>query len=126
VPGIEECMAQAMAIPGAVRAVLADAASGMLVSAAGQEGPVGAEADAAGGADLIRAVLTCPALLPERSDDDVSEIIISGPAGFHLFALIGSRPDGPLLIHLRIQGDTGNLAMARHRMRSIIAEVSGP
>ncbi|MFF0490241.1 hypothetical protein ACFYTQ_14575 [Nocardia sp. NPDC004068] len=123
--GIDDCMERLMAIPGARSVTLVDGASGLAVAAAGRHDPVDRHEDAATTTDIVRAVLTCPALSTGRTDDDVTEIIIGGPGGFHLLRLIAGDYDGRLFVHVRFDGDTGTLALARFKVQAILAELAG-
>ena len=121
--GIDDCMARAMAIPGACRVTLVDCTSGLPIAAAGSTDPVGQDEDAAGTTDIVRAVLASPALSMTRTGDDVAEIIVCGSGGYHLITLVDTAFDGQLFFHLLIDGEHGNLALARHRIQTVIEEM---
>ncbi|WP_222869861.1 hypothetical protein [Actinomadura decatromicini] len=122
---IDDCLASMMAIPGARRVTLVDCASGLAVAAAGREDLVDQHEDAAGATDVVRAVLASPALSATAAGDDVEEIIVCGTDGYHLLVLTGANIDGHLFVHLLLGRERGNLALARLRMRDIVAEMAG-
>jgi predicted regulator of Ras-like GTPase activity (Roadblock/LC7/MglB family) len=117
---IDECLAQAMAIPGAQGVTLVDYAGGFPVAAVGADDLTDAAEDAAGTADLIRAVLASPSLASAWTGDDIEEITVSGTAGYHLLVLVGTSLDTRLCLHLRLDRRRGNLALARHRLRDVV------
>lgn len=122
--GIDDCLARMMTIPGAQRVTLVDCASGLAVAAAGREDIVDQHEDAAGATDVVRAVLASPALSATAVGDDVEEIIVCGAAGYHLLALSGADLDGHLFVHLLLDRENGNLALARLRMQSLVREMA--
>lgn len=120
--GIDGCLKLIMDIPGARSVTLVDGASGLAIAAAGRHDLVDQHEDAAAATDVVRAVLTCPALATGHADDDVTEIIVCGTRGYHLLNLIDGDFEGRLFVHVLFDDDTGNLAMARYQLRSILAE----
>ncbi|WP_254714925.1 hypothetical protein [Actinomadura sp. NAK00032] len=121
---IDDCLARMMTIPGARRVTLVDCASGLAVAAAGREDIVDQHEDAAGATDVVRAVLASPALSATAAGDDIEEIIVCGAAGYHLLALSGADLDGHLFVHLLLDRENGNIALARLRMRSLVQEMA--
>ncbi|MBP2703122.1 roadblock/LC7 domain-containing protein [Microbispora sp. RL4-1S] len=117
--GIEECLSEAMSIPGAVGAVLVDHTSGMPVAAEGVPDPVRA-ADGLG--DVFRAVLDGIALASPEQAARVEDVIVTTDAGYHLIRPVETVVDGPLLLCLRLDGDRANLALARLRLRAVPGE----
>ncbi|WP_245623228.1 hypothetical protein [Spirillospora albida] len=125
VAGIEDCLMRMMTIPGAQRVTLVDCASGLAVAAAGREDLIDQHEDAAGVTDVVRAILTTPAFSATPAGDDVEEIIVCGTGGYHLLALTGADLDGHLLVHLLIDRENGNIALARLRLREVVHEMTG-
>lgn len=113
-----------MDIPGARSVTLVDGASGLAVAGAGRHELVDQHEDAAATTDVVRAVLACPALATGDGDDDITEIIVSGTGGYHLLNLVDGDFDGRLFVHVLFDEDNGNLAMARFRLRGILAELT--
>ncbi|MEU1427630.1 hypothetical protein ABZ412_11200 [Nocardia sp. NPDC005746] len=122
--GIDGCLKRIMDIPGARSVTLVDGASGLAIAAAGRHDVVDQHEDAAAATDVVRSVLTSPAMATGRRGDDITEIIVCGTGGYHLLNLIDGDFDGRLFVHVLFDGDTGNLAMARYQLRIILAEFS--
>ncbi|NNH74939.1 hypothetical protein HLB23_34685 [Nocardia uniformis] len=123
--GIDGCLQLIMDIPGARSATLVDGASGLAIAGAGEHELVDQHEDAAGTTDVVRAVLACPALASGRDGDDIREILVCGTRGYHLLNLIDGDFDGRLFVHVLFDDDSGNLAMARYRLRGILDEFAG-
>ncbi|MFA1548891.1 hypothetical protein [Actinomadura chokoriensis] len=121
---IDDRLARMMTIPGAQRVTLIDCASGLAVAAAGREDLVDQHEDAAGATDVVRAVLASPALSATAAGDDVEEIIVCGTDGYHLLVLSGADLDGHLVVHLLLDRENGNLALARLRMEGLVREMA--
>ncbi|MFC5746063.1 hypothetical protein [Actinomadura rugatobispora] len=123
--GIDACLGQIMDIPGARRVTLVDGASGLAIAAGGADGPLDQHEDAAASTDAVRAVLACPALSATPDGDGIEEIIVCGERGYHLLTLVGAIFGGGVFLHLLLDRDTGNLALARLRVRAAIQEMAG-
>src|SRR5512139_1773036 len=124
--GIDECLAQAMTIPGARSVTLIDYTSGLAIASAGSEALFDRDEDAAGATEIVRAVLASPVLNATRTGDDIEDIIISSAHGYHLLSLITTAFDGQLFLHLRIDREQGNLALARHGVQGLMQEMAAP
>jgi hypothetical protein len=74
---------------------------------------------------VVRAVLASTALSATRTGDDIEEIIVCGAYGYHLLALVGEEFDGPLLVHLWLDYEKGNLGLARLKVQSLVHEMVG-
>lgn len=122
--GIDGCLERIMDIPGARSVTLVDGASGLAVAGAGRHELVDQHEDAATTTDVVRAVLGCPALAT-GADDDITEIIVCGSGGYHLIDLVRGDFEGRLFVHALFDEESGNLAMARFRLRGILAELTG-
>ncbi|GAA3924036.1 hypothetical protein GCM10023085_01670 [Actinomadura viridis] len=122
--GIDDFLARTMDVPGARRATLVDLSSGLAVAAAGRQDLVDQHEDAAGTTDVVRTVLATPALSGSPAGDDIEEIIVCGTAGYHLLTLVNAAFDGQLLLHLLIDREMGNLALARLRVQSLVQEMT--
>ncbi|GAB3673618.1 hypothetical protein GCM10027589_43450 [Actinocorallia lasiicapitis] len=116
---IEQVLADAMAVPGAWGASLVDVDGGLPIAALGGDDLTSAAEDAAGTADLVRAVFASPALSSAWTGDEIEEITVSGSAGYHLLLLIAMPVDATLCLHVRLDRGRGNLALARHRLREV-------
>ena len=89
--GIDDCLDQAMTIPGALSVTLIDYASGLPIATAGGD-DLDADEDAVGTADLVRAVLSSPALSAAQTGDDIQDIIVTGTTGTMYSRWPGPRP----------------------------------
>lgn len=121
---LDGCLKRIMDIPGARSVTLVDGASGLAIAAAGEHGDIDEHEDAASTTEVVRAALGCSALTNDRSDD-VTEIVVCRTGGFHLLHLVDGDFDGRLFMHVAFDGDTGNLGMARYRLRNALDELAG-
>ncbi|WP_106401142.1 hypothetical protein [Actinocorallia populi] len=116
---IEESLAAALDIPGAQAATLVDFAVGLPLAAAGGDRFTDAAEDAEGLSELLRTALASPVLSCAATGDDLEELTVSGTAGHHLLMVLTTPLDARLCLHLRLDRERGNLALARHRLREI-------
>ncbi|MFE5534903.1 hypothetical protein [Streptomyces sp. NPDC056492] len=133
-PGIDECLLEAMALPGARGAALVDWSSGLALGTAG-ESPVGDhETTAAETAELARAAAEyesfaqpVPGSGPEPDHGQsgpglpVEDLIVTTRTGYHVLRFVETSFDSSVFLHLWLDRTDGNLALARHRLR-ILAE----
>ncbi|MYV65096.1 hypothetical protein GT043_03840 [Streptomyces sp. SID2131] len=133
-PGIDECLTEAMTLPGARGASLVDWTSGLALGTAG-ESPVGDhETTAAETAELARSAAEFDTFLATDDDaggtggaggtgDDggppVEDLIVTTRAGYHVLRFVETSFDSSVFLHLWLDRDTGNLALARMRLRDI-------
>lgn len=118
--GVNGWMEQIMTIPGVRGATLVDCSTGLAVAAAGVAGAPDRNQDAAGTSDVVRVVLASPALSASPVGDEVQEIIVSGTFGYHLLVCVGRAFGNQLFLHVVLDRDSGNLALARLRVREIV------
>ncbi|MEU7022294.1 roadblock/LC7 domain-containing protein [Streptomyces sp. NPDC046203] len=123
-PGIDECLQEAMSLPGARGAWLVDWTSGLALGSAG-ESPVGDhETTAAESAELARAAaeFESPAgtdagsLPPEAGAPPVEDLIVSTRVGYHVIRFVETDFDSSVFLHLWLDRSTGNLALARIKL----------
>ncbi|WP_053648193.1 MULTISPECIES: hypothetical protein [unclassified Streptomyces] len=127
-PGIDECLTEAMTLPGARGASLVDWTSGLALGTAG-DSPVGDhETTAAETAELARSAAEFDTFLATDEDaggagDDegppVEDLIVTTRAGYHVLRFVETSFDSSVFLHLWLDRDTGNLALARMRLRDI-------
>ncbi|MFD5106132.1 hypothetical protein [Streptomyces cinereoruber] len=133
-PGIDECLTEAMTLPGARGASLVDWTSGLALGTAG-ESPVGDhETTAAETAELARSAAEFDTFLATDDDaggagDDgrpekaggppVEDLIVTTRAGYHVLRFVETSFDSSVFLHLWLDRETGNLALARMRLRGI-------
>ncbi|MET9347138.1 hypothetical protein [Streptomyces termitum] len=128
-PGIDECLMEAMTLPGARGASLVDWNSGLALGTAG-ESPVGDhEATAAETAELARAAAEFDtftaaaeetgAAAGEDPGPPVEDLIVTTRAGYHVLRFVRTSFDSSVFLHLWLDRDTGNLALARIRLADL-------
>ncbi|MBZ9594229.1 MULTISPECIES: hypothetical protein [Streptomyces] len=129
-PGIDECLLEAMALPGARGAALVDWSSGLALGTIG-ESPVGDhETTAAETAELARAAAEYesfaraepgPAHGGETGpvDPAVEDLIVTTRSGFHVLRFVETSFDSSVFLHVWLDRADGNLALARLKLRSL-------
>lgn len=120
-PGIDECLLEAMSLPGARGAWLVDWTSGLALGAAG-ESPVGDhETTAAESAELARAAaeFESPDLTEATGGPPVEDLIVTNRAGYHLIRFVETAFDSSVFLHLWLDRSVGNLALARLRLADL-------
>ncbi|MET9881920.1 hypothetical protein ABZZ20_01960 [Streptomyces sp. NPDC006430] len=129
-PGIDECLLEAMALPGARGAALVDWSSGLALGTAG-ESPVGDhETTAAETAELARAAAeyesfaqAVPEPAPGEAGQPVEDVIVTTRTGYHVLRFVETSFDSSVFLHLWLDRTDGNLALARHRLRALAEEL---
>ncbi|MFD3324333.1 hypothetical protein [Streptomyces sp. NPDC058701] len=132
-PGIDECLLEAMALPGARGAALVDWSSGLALGTAG-DSPVGDhETTAAETAELARAAAEYESFAPSESEQisgggappgpPVEDLIVTTRTGYHVLRFVETSFDSSVFLHLWLDRAEGNLALARHRLRSLAEEL---
>ncbi|WP_354643436.1 hypothetical protein [Kitasatospora camelliae] len=119
-PGIDECLAEAMGITGALGASLVDWTSGLALGTAG-DGPGGDhEAGAADATELARAVAQTPSFAdPDSGSAPAEDVIVTSGDCYHLIRFVDTSFDSSAFFYLRLDRERANLAMARHRLASL-------
>ncbi|MEV4180998.1 MULTISPECIES: hypothetical protein [Streptosporangium] len=117
--GIEDCLTEVMAIPGALDAILIDQTSGMAVAVGGGSRHVDTEKSAAGLSETLRATLDGLATTSPGGMIRISDMIITTDNGHHLLRPLETVFDGPLVIYVRLDLERSNLALARHRLQAL-------
>lgn len=114
---VEQSLKTAMDISGAVGAALVDYETGMTLGASGGGG-LNLEVAAAGNTDVVRAKM--------RVMDDlgisggIQDILISLETQYHLIRPLSKSS---LFLYLVIDRKSGNLAMARHKLAAVEADL---
>ncbi|MGW7097975.1 hypothetical protein [Streptomyces sp. NPDC054838] len=130
-PGIDECLLEAMALPGARGAALVDWSSGLALGTAG-DSPVGDhETTAAETAELARAAAEYESFAPAEPGAEagsgpgaaagppVEDLIVTTRTGYHVLRFVETSFDSSVFLHLWLDRTDGNLALARHRLRTL-------
>ncbi|MGW4033835.1 hypothetical protein ACWEFL_31840 [Streptomyces sp. NPDC004838] len=161
-PGIDECLLEAMLVPGARGASIVDWVSGLSLGTVGEAPGGDHEAMAAETAELSRVATeyaafalltpraaiaaapsgtvpdeTAPAVYPPTTDgpsgagpahenpaakDDgplVEDFIVTTRTCYHVVRFVETTFDSSVFLHLWLDRDLGNLALARMRMQNL-------
>jgi len=120
---IEAALKEAMNIDGALGASLVDWESGMSLGAVGGGKYLDLDVAAAGNTEVIRAKMRTMESL--RLDDHIEDILITLSKQYHLIRLLkSSRTDQGLFLYLVLDRGKANLALARHSLRTLEADIS--
>lgn len=120
---IETALKEAMAVDGAVGVALVDWESGMSLGASGGGKYLDLDVAAAGNTEVIRAKMRTVEAL--RLDDTIEDILITLSRQYHLIRLLRSPRNGQgLFLYLVLERERANLALARHNLKRIEAEIS--
>jgi hypothetical protein len=128
VQGIDECLLEAMRLPGARGAALVDWTSGLALGAVGEAPGGDQEAAAAEAAELARLAAEQGAFASESSraaeagapgdepDPPVEDLILSNRDSYHVLRFVPTSFDSSVFLHLWLARAEGNLALARIRL----------
>lgn len=120
---IEPALKEAMAIDGAVGACLVDWGSGMSLGSLGGGKYLDLDVAAAGNTEVVRAKMRTMESL--RLDDTIEDILITLNKQYHLIRLLkNSRSEQGLFLYLVLDRSKSNLALARHNLRRIEADLT--
>ncbi|MER7788877.1 hypothetical protein [Streptomyces sp. NPDC097640] len=116
----ETALKEALAsIEGATGAALVDYTSGMALGTIGGSNTFDLNVAAAGNTDVIRAKLRTMEHLGLK--DEIEDILITLGTQYHLIRLL--KKQNGLFLYLVLDSGRANLAMARHQLRKIEAEL---
>ncbi|MEU3979741.1 hypothetical protein AB0F77_06455 [Streptomyces sp. NPDC026672] len=117
-PGIDECLLDAMRLPGARGAALVDWTSGLALGTVGDAPGEDHETAAAEAAELARTAAEHVAFATGGDDGrpPVEDLIVSNRDSYHLLRFVDTPFDSTVLLHLWLAREDGNLALARIRL----------
>lgn len=121
-PGIDECLLEAMRLPGALGAAVVDWTSGLALGTVGDAPGGDHETTAAEAAELARLAAEHRAFAPETGPDQagqdppVEDLIISNVDTYHVLRFVATSFDSSVFLHLWLARSDGNLALARIRL----------
>ncbi|TLS41912.1 hypothetical protein FE633_33795 [Streptomyces montanus] len=121
-PGIDECLVEAMRLPGALGAAVVDWTSGLALGTVGEAPGGDHETTAAEAAELARLAAEHGAFAPEKGPDQegqdppVEDLIVSNRDTYHVLRFVATTFDSSVFLHLWLARADGNLALARIRL----------
>ncbi|MEX0172295.1 hypothetical protein [Streptomyces sp. LMG1-1-1.1] len=120
---VETSLKEAMtSIEGSLGVALVDYTSGMALGTLGGGKDLDLSVAAAGNTDVIRAKVRAMEMLEIR--EDIEDILITLGSQYHLIRLLGGRGGNGLFLYLVLDKARANLAMARHQLKRIEAELA--
>ncbi|WP_093610912.1 hypothetical protein [Streptomyces indicus] len=128
-PGIDVTLLEAMSVPGARGATIVDWTCGFALDTAGEAAQGGVESAAGDTAELARIVMESAVFTagPEDSGGPpVEDVIVTTGSTYHLIRFVPDALDGAVFLHLWLDRDAGNLALARRRLQSLAEEMARP
>ncbi|QGV80256.1 hypothetical protein [Streptomyces ficellus] len=108
-------------IDGAIGAALVDYTSGMALGTIGGGKDLDLTVAAAGNTDVVRAKVRTMEML--GINEEIEDILITLGTQYHLIRLLKGRGQNGLFLYLALDKQRANLAMARHQLRKIEAEL---
>ncbi len=111
---ISEVLTEALEIDGALGAALADYESGMCLGTEGGSASFDLEVAAAGNAEVVRSKHKVMGQLGLK--DTIEDILITLGKAYHILYPI---PGEKLFIYMAFSRDKANLALARHKLKSL-------
>ncbi|MEU1225379.1 hypothetical protein [Streptomyces sp. NPDC005828] len=117
----ETSLKEAAAIEGAIGAALVDYTSGMALGTIGGGKDLDLNMAAAGNTDVVRAKVRTMEMLGLQ--EDIEDILITLGGQYHLIRLLKGRGSNGLFLYLALDKNRANLAMARHQLKKIEADL---
>ncbi|MCZ0979864.1 hypothetical protein O1L60_14950 [Streptomyces diastatochromogenes] len=117
----ETSLKEAAQIEGTLGAALVDYTSGMALGTIGGGKELDLSMAAAGNTDVVRAKLRAMEMLGIK--DEIEDILITLGGQYHLIRLLKGHGRNGLFLYLALDKDRANLAMARHHLKRIEAEL---
>ncbi|MFD7162900.1 hypothetical protein [Streptomyces violascens] len=108
-------------IEGTIGVALVDYSSGMALGTLGGSKDLDLSVAAAGNTDVVRAKVRTMELLGLK--DEIEDILITLGSQYHLIRLLTGRNQTGLFLYLALDKTRANLAMARHQLKKIEAEL---
>ncbi|MFK0255064.1 hypothetical protein [Streptomyces sp. NPDC090445] len=119
---VEVSLKEAMtSIDGVLGVALVDYSSGMALGTLGGSKDLDLGVAAAGNTDVIRAKVRTMEMLGLQ--DEIEDLLITLGNQYHLIRVLKSRSGSGLFLYLVLDKGRSNLAMARHQLRRIEADL---
>lgn len=117
---LDDALQQLLAIEGATGAAIVDYASGMALAQGGNPSfDLGIAA--AGNSNVVRAKLVTMRDLGVT--DEIDDILITLTSQYHLINVLNTKNANGLFIYLVLTKTSANLALARHKLKAIAAQI---
>jgi hypothetical protein len=122
VMNIDTALKEALSITGAVGAALVDYESGMSLGTQGGGDWLDLEVAAAGNTEVVRSKLRVMSAL--GLNDGIEDILITLHRQYHLIRLLQpAKGTSTLFLYLVLDRERANLALARHQLKRIEADL---
>jgi hypothetical protein len=120
---IDKALKEAMTISGAVGAALVDYESGMSLGSIGGGDWLDLEIAAAGNTEVVRSKQRVISAL--KLNDHIEDILITLNRQYHLIRLLktNNRTSATLFLYLVLDRERANLALARHSLKAVEADL---
>lgn len=118
---MDTALKEAMTIEGAIGVALVDYTSGMALGVVGGGKDLDLTVAAAGNTDVVRAKLRAMEML--GLTEAIEDILITLDTQYHLIRLLTGRAGKGLFMYVALNKTRANLAMARHQLRRIEADL---
>jgi hypothetical protein len=119
---IETALKEAMSIDGALGVALVDWDSGMSLGSLGGGKYLDLEVAAAGNTEVVRAKMRTMESL--RLNDTIEDILITLTKQYHVIRLLKTGQEHGLFLYLALDRAKSNLALARHSLKQIEADLT--
>ncbi|WP_030617527.1 hypothetical protein [Streptomyces sclerotialus] len=118
----EAALKEAMtSIEGVLGVALVDYSSGMALGTIGGSKDLDLSIASAGNTDVVRAKVRTMEQLGLK--DEIEDILITLGTQYHLIRLLKGRSNNGLFLYLALDKDRSNLAMARHQLKRVEAQL---
>ncbi|WP_018656323.1 hypothetical protein [Actinomadura flavalba] len=114
---LDTALKEMMDIDGAVGAAVVDYSSGMALGMLGSSKNLDLQVAAAGNTEVVRAKLRTMEQLNLK--EEIEDILISLSGQYHIIRPVTGRKSAGLFMYMALDRNRANLALARHRLRSI-------
>ncbi|MEV2275715.1 hypothetical protein AB0I72_09015 [Nocardiopsis sp. NPDC049922] len=114
---IETGLKDMMAIEGAVGAAVVDYSSGMALGTLSATSTLDLNVAAAGNTEVVRAKMRTMDQL--GLNEAIEDILITLSSQYHVIRPLRNRQGQGLFLYLALDRSRGNLALARHRLKTI-------
>ncbi|MDF9810962.1 hypothetical protein [Streptomyces sp. SPB162] len=128
-PGIDECLLEAMGLPGARGASVVEWTTGLALGTLGASPTNDHETTAVETAELARMAAEHTAFAPPANNGgeggdgvkgpSVEDVLVTTPTSYHLLCFVDTTFDSSVFFHLWLDRDEGNLALARLRLQNL-------